>query len=170
MAFSYPRPGFGGDGPHLQHSFSDTIVLQRDIDSSRSLYASMFLRSYILRILALSTLQNWFCAAWRFMCLYSTWSKGGLCAPRPSSISLHFVLFCLINADLSVPIWYKIVWSGSAQSDSNQGTLDAEMGRASLLFHTPPDLFGLGRFSCPGGEPHEWFVLMFKLEFSGPPH
>lgn len=145
MVFNHLRPGFWVDGPHLQHSFSGTIILQRDVDSPRSVYTCMFLRSYFLRILGLSSFQNWLCAAWRFICLYSTWSKGGLYALCPSPTSLLFILFCPINADLSVPIWYKIVWNRSGQTDSNQATLDARIGRASLLFSTPPDLFGRGR-------------------------
>lgn len=129
-----------------------------------------FLRIYFLRIWGLPSFQNWLCATWRFICLYSTWSKGGLYALCLFSTSLHFILFCLTNAELPVPIWYKIVWNRSAQTDSNQATVDARIGRASLLFSIPPDLFGLGRngIYSPQKRATLMFVLMFELAFSGP--
>lgn len=111
VAVSHPRLRFWADGPLLQHPSSGSIVLQRDVDSPRSLYTHMFLSNYFLKILGLTRFQNWFCAAWRFKCLFSTWPKGGLYALCPSPTSPHFFLFYLISTELPVPIWYKIVWN-----------------------------------------------------------
>ena len=143
--FHHLRPGFWADGPHLQHSSSGTIDLQRKVGSSRSVYTHMSFRSYFLRILGLSSFQNCLCGAWRFLSLCSTFSKGELYALHPSSTYVHFISLCLINEDLFVPIWCKIVWNRSAKTDSDQATLDARIGRASLLFRTPLDLFGFRR-------------------------
>lgn len=94
--------------------------------------------------------SNWLCAAWRFVCLYRTWSKGGVVCSMLFFwfSSFHFIL---INADLPVPIRYDIVWSRTAQTYSNQATLDVRTGRALLLFSTPSDPFGPGinRISLP---------------------
>lgn len=170
MASNHPRPGFWAHGPHLQHSSSGIIILQRDVDSGRSGYAPMFLRSYFLRILGLSSFPNWLCIAWRFICLYSTWSKRGLHALccSPNFPSFHLILSN--KCRLSILIWYKIAWNRIAQTDSNQATLDARIGRASLQFSTPPDLFGLGRNGIyfPQESATLMVCVMFELAFSHP--
>lgn len=123
-----------------------------------------------LRILGLSSFQNWLCIAWRFICLYSTWSKRGLYALccSPNFPSFHLILSN--KCRLSILIWYKIAWNRIVQTDSNQATLDARIGRASLQFSTPPDLFGLGRNGIyfPQESATLMVCVMFELAFSHP--
>lgn len=59
---------------------------------------------------------------------------GGSCACTELDPKVKFYALCPS----------QIVWNRSAQTDSNQTTLDGRTGRASLLSSIPPDPFGPG--------------------------
>lgn len=112
LVFNHLRSELWADCLHLQGYFSVTIVLQRDVDWPRSACTHMF----SMRILGFSSFQNWFCAVWRFICLYRTWFKGWFMLYALLPLPFICFLSCLINAGLPVPKWCKLFGKRGAQT------------------------------------------------------